>query len=294
MKKTIFLSVSCLLLTGFSGAVENTDKNDDLIMKAIVRSDNDFVTYNDKYSARENIPEIVSKKIQSVLEECRTDDIRYDKSKECKYIVFKVKYTDTISIYISKIYLEPSLRYYFIVYDSKASRITDKPPWINGEYMENKEKGFHPKVRLLEKPLISFSSFVLNNSKGTMVVKVRIHNGTFNSVIDYHYSIDAYMNLNNFLFIESKAIILGPDGNDCLIKRTFKDNIIVSTLKCENEEPKLMGSVRLEISANNVRIVSKEVNDKIYENSPLLVTITYIEEETFLNKGMRWSNSELQ
>ena len=55
-----------------------------------------------------------------------------------------------------------------------------------------------------------------------------------------------------------------------------------------------MGSVRLEISANNVRIVSKEVNDKIYENSPLLVTITYIEEETFLNKGMRWSNSELQ
>ena len=279
------LFISCIFLTGSSDAFENTEKNDDLTIRAIVRSDNDFATYNDKDSERENIPEIVSKKIRYLLEECRTDYYRYDKSSECKYIVFKVKYTDSISIYICKIYYQHSVRYYLLAYDSKTSRITDKSPHINGDHMENDEEGFRPEYRLLEKPLISFGLFDSNSSKGTVVIKQRIHNGTFNAVIDEYYSIDTYMNLNAFLYIESKVIVYG-DGW-CIINRRLKGDVIVSTEKCEDDEqPKLIGSVRLEISRNNVRVISTEVNDKRFENSPLLVTASGVKEETFLNKGL--------
>ena len=279
----LLIFVSYFLLTGFSSKVENKGKNDALTMKAIVRADNDFVTYSDEYSARENIPRIVSKKILSLLEECKGDDIRYDKSTECKHIVFKVKYTDSISIYIPKIYLDPTLRYYFIAYDSKTSRITAKPPYINGDNMENGEEGFRPEARLLKNPLIYFSPFDLKNSKGTMVVKERAHNGTaYNAVIENYYSIDTYMNLSNFLCIESKAIVF-VDGL-CRIYRTLKDDMIVSTMACENDEsPKLLGSVKLKISANSVQIVSTEVNDKRIENDKrFLVTASGIEEEAFL------------
>jgi hypothetical protein len=278
-----FLFISFLLLTGFSGVVKNENKSDDLTIKAIVRADNDFVTYNDEYSERESIPEIVSKKIRSILDECKTDYIRYDNSKECEYSIFRIKYTNIVSIYIAKVNLEPTIRYYLIAYDSKTSRITNKPPWIYGSYMENDEEGFVPESRLLEKPLIYFSRFDSKNSKGTVVIKKRAHNGTsYNAVIDNYYSIDAYMNLKNFLCIETKSF--ADVFGDCLINRTLKDNIIVSTMKCENDEqPKLLGSVRLEMSENNVQIVSTEVKDKRIENDKrFLVTASGVEEETFL------------
>lgn len=282
----LFLFVSCLLLTGFSDAFENTDKNDELTMKAIVRSDNDFATYNDKDSLRENIPEIVANKIRYLLKECRTDFYRYDKSSECDYIVFRVKYTKYISVYVSKIYYQHSVRYYLVAYDSKTSRITNKPPHINGDAMENDEEGFLPEARLLEKPLISFSPFDSNNCKGTVIIKQRMHNGTgYNAVIDEYYSIDAYMDLNAFLYIESKAVVYG--NGRCIVNRSLKDDVIVSTIKCEDDEqPKLMGKVRLEISENNVRIISIEVSDKMFENSPYLVTASGVKKETFLNKGL--------
>lgn len=78
--------------------------------KAIVRQDNDFTTDNDLSGTYEVIPDPAFNQISILLKNCMSENY-FEKDYECEIIVYKVKYSDTASIYIAKLDYEAPSRF---------------------------------------------------------------------------------------------------------------------------------------------------------------------------------------
>ncbi|PLK42096.1 hypothetical protein [Emticicia sp. TH156] len=236
--------------------------------KAIIRSQNDFVTYSDTVSLKEEIPPVVRSKMKSLIKGSDYSE---------NNLVFKVTYSSSVFIYIFKTYSFSIVRFYLIAYDAKNDRVSTISPSINGKWMENNEQGFS--TRLLYEPLIEFQDFD-NDNRNEIIIKERVHNGTFyNAVINNYFKLDKYLEFKKVFALESyyKTPI-----DDCIIRRTLKGRKVISELKCDSHDFSPVGEADLEFS-RNVRIKSKNSIDEKYKG--LLITGSGLNETVFINKG---------
>src|ERR1700753_4089415 len=79
-------------------------------IEAIVRPDNSFVSYNDHHGKTVPIPQIVREKIRSVFEKYSTDPVFAGH----KTVVFKVRYSGHVDLYIIKINPSSGITYKFL------------------------------------------------------------------------------------------------------------------------------------------------------------------------------------
>ena len=243
-------------------------------LKAIHRSDNSFVTYNDSLSIKVPIPLIVKNKIGGLLK-------NYESSSPPDYenlppVAFKINYSKNIDIYIVKLYSFTAISYYLIAFNNVSNSITKTLPSINGKWMENKEAGFMKGDHLLTDPLFYFQD-INHDGKKEIIIKERVHNGTaYNAVVNHIYSLDKQMNFNKIICIESRWIdpMNGPG-----INRSLHNNIITSEL-INNNKVTAIGKVKL---TGAQKVISEKCYQPEYEN--LLITGSGVNDEVFLRNG---------
>lgn len=246
-------------------------------IRAICRTDNSFVTYNDSLSPKENIPSIVISKIKDLYK--KTYIINPWRNENNNPVIFKVSYSRDIDIYIVKIYFFNGILYRLIAFNNVTKITTTISPIINGKWMENQERGFSKNIHFLENPLIYFQD-INHEGKKDIIVKERAHNGdVYNAEVDHVYSLDQKMNFNVLLCIESKYLYF---LNDCVINRSLKDDTIVSELVCHNNKPIIIGKVKIKPGIR-VKIVDRKVYQPEFQN--FLITGSGIKDETFLKRG---------
>lgn len=241
--------------------------------QAIIRADNDFVTYTDTISPRLPIPQLVNQKIDTLLE----------KNKKLKLIdIFEVKHDDNINVYLVKTKgVSKVLRYYLFAYHLNNKIITKEPPYVNGRWMENDEVGFHPSRRFLTPPLLYFEDINKDNHS-EIVIKIRVHNGTvYNALVHNFYQINNNMDISLIFAFESKQVDLMNHG--CLIEREISSNQINVKLNCPDKRPSLIGKAIINFKEGKFSVQKKEVFHKWYDE--LLITGSTTPENEFLNKG---------
>jgi hypothetical protein len=253
MKRLFFISI--LLFIGHNVTSQ--------VKQAIVRNDNDYVTYNDTYSQKEKLPSEVLKKFKSVSD--TIENVR-------ELLNYKVKVSDSIDAYIL-IVNSSNLRQAFIVFhNEKEHKTSSKFIGINLKWAFNNENGFD--VKLLAAPLIRIETL---NGKIFIYLKERTHNGNvYNAVVNKVYEItDDLVTTLKFCFEESALL---EDGSK--LNRILHDKEIVTYRIFRNQITKV-GSITL----NNTR---DSIVDRICSDSnfcELLFTSSGIKDEQFLKEG---------
>ncbi|TKG88129.1 hypothetical protein EYV94_27580 [Puteibacter caeruleilacunae] len=249
---------------------------DGIMFKAVIRDDNDFVTYNDTLSNNADLSKEILDEIQSFQK--RGEKILVQENLDIT-LIFKIRYTSRISVYVVKSESQNEIVYRLIAFDNKTKLYSKTTPIINGKWMENNEAGFNPKYKLLRKPLISFSD-IDGDDRNEILMKERVHNGSiYNAVICHYYSIDNFMNLKELICIESRYVC--PFEN-CIVNRSFKNDTIISEIRDGKEKLRIIGKVKITFS-DSVEMGRKFSYDEKYED--LLVTGSGISEELFLKEG---------
>lgn len=270
--KIAFLNFCFIAICQFSNGQNKTEiKN----LKAICRADNDFVTYNDTLSPKEPVPSAIKQIISKSYK-------KYNPALEPgtgSILAFKINYTRDIAIYVVKYISFDAICYQLIGYNTVSHLAAVKhPPIINGKWMDNREEGFDSSVHLLSGHMSYFKD-VDHDGKIDFIVKERVHNGTvYNGVIEHAYYIDAQMNLDQIICIETKFI---DPYNGCIINRVLKNNVLFVTTTC-NGETTLIGKVKLHINSDK-KIIYSKIYQKEYADA--LITGIRVNEEAFLKKG---------
>jgi hypothetical protein len=239
-------------------------------IEAIVRPDNSFVNYDDSSSKTVSVPKLVNDKIKTVYKKYKDDLF----SAGYKPLVFKVRYSANIDIYVLKVHAAPGVIYYkFLAFDHSLQKITVHPVSIYGTWMENNEEGFKTSYRLLSGPLIYFTD-------KQIVIKERMHNGTaHNAEDDHYYVLNDNLQFKQVLCIESKTI---DAMSDCLIRRTLQHDTLICTTTCNGAKSAIIGKVVLNFKPH-VHIKNKQaMNDKY---SDVLVSESGVNDEKFLQQG---------
>lgn len=267
-----FLS-SLFLSCGFDNRASKNALNIDNY-KAIVGKDNSFSTFttgNEKY---ENLPKFVNKVISDFL---------VGESDGYLDVIYKINYDEEIKILVLKAtYHSKTIRYYLFAYSEKSKKITLNPPYINGKWMENQEKGFSEENRLLTPPL-SFFEDIDNDGDFEVVIKERVHNGNvYNAVVNKYYEVNKDdMSLNMILAIESKYIYIMD--NKCIINRQFDNNRLLVYLSCNKSDSKKIGDIS--IMVKEARYSVENISSEVIKYESVLLTGSGVENEAFLNKG---------
>ncbi len=244
-------------------------------LRAIKRTDNSFVTYNDSTSVRVKVPLMVQKKINSFIARrslFKTHDLIRERP-----VIFEVRYDKSTSIYVVKYTFMFTIFYQFIGFDSKSSTITENPPAIIGTYMDNNEEGFEAGDHLISGKMIEFKD-VNNDGRLDVITQERVHNGTaYNAAVTHIYSFDKKMRFNTYLCIESKMIY---EPNNCVITRVLKNDTLVCNIACNNKAS-IIGTVKLDLKRK--KIIAKKVFQAEYKD--FLITGGGVKESDFLLNG---------
>jgi hypothetical protein len=267
--KWLLLSVALLQLQVLNAQSVNHPDKQPAAVKAIVRADNSFVTYDDSVSKTVTVPPKVGAKISAIYSHYKDDPF----SAGYKPLVFKVSYNSKIDIYVLKIHSAAGIAYQFLAYDHHSKNITARPIAIFGGFMENNEEGFKKEYRLLSGPCLYFSG-------KQIVIKERTHNGTFHNAEDDHfYVLNKHMQFRQVLCVESKTI---DATTGCLIHRELQNHTLLCTINCKGTKPKMIGEVSLALQPE-AHIKNKKVIDSAY--SDLLISESGINDNRFLNRG---------
>jgi len=146
MNKILFskcaLSISLIIFNVRINAGQNL--NSQSTLKAILRRDNSFVSYNDSLSKKQIIPTIVANKIAAIYKKHSKDPYA---DKNLNPIIFKVCYNDSVDIYVAKVYSVGSAVYKFLAFNHYSRQVGKYPISIYGGFMENSEGGFNQEYR---------------------------------------------------------------------------------------------------------------------------------------------------
>lgn len=260
----LFLS---LLLLDSCWSQSNRIKADDNSIKAIVRDDNDFVTYRDTLSKTTSIPKAVQLAVESIAKE---QDERFIDQ------IFQVENREGIDLFIIRMRQSESLFYHIVAYDKIKKIVSKGYVSINGKWMNNNEAGLS--LKLLTPPLIFFNDF---NSDGVkdIVIKERVHNGNmYNAAVWNYITIDSDMMIKKRLFIEARYMSI---IDECLIERTYDNSEIKINKVCGIQSSEI-GRVFLNIG-DSVSIIRQVLRAPEYEG--MLITGSGDNESKFLNFG---------
>ena len=248
----------------------------------IVRNDNNYVSYKDTISLREETPPYIKSKIELFVSNIELDTA-YDIEYQQDNIIFKVSYSENIDLYIVKNCLFANINYYFFCYNKIDNKLSDKPYRINGKWVENEESGFL--IKLLNTPLLVINNFA--DDKREIILKERVHNGnSYNAVISHYLEIDNKMNFKPLFFIEDTFLYVSPEKNiddTYIIQRLYDNGKVNCGLSINNQDFVDIGSFKI-----NYKL--KKVKNKVVLNPNFyyyIVTGSGVKENLFLKKGIR-------
>lgn len=221
----------------------------------ICRNDNTYVSYMDSTSPRINIQEIIQKELRNFFY-TDMDTLCFNDN-----LIFKIKYSENVDIYIVKCYFVDNILYYFFPYNKSVNYLDTNPYIIHGKWMENNEMGFWDQNKLISGSLVSFK----RNCDKIMILKERIHNGTsYNAVVD-HYMIVKKNKIKLLYNIESVSLYTDPlmsINQCCYVQRNEKDNLVTSILVCSDSNV-VIGKFNIDhYKLKNIEVKNKQY--KIY------------------------------
>ncbi len=294
------LSVTVLLLVFFSAlqfAKASVNDESSPTLKAIVPADNDITPGSSPDAGQEAVPAIVNDEINSIVyadfksvekNECGTEDCQL-KIEDMYGSVFRIKAPTGLDLYVfEEIGPMGWSNYYFIFYDAKSGKLTKKPAYIYGKWLD---MFFEDKnSSLLKRPFVSFTEIDGNES---IIIEDYGHNGTvYNAVIYRYFRINDDLSLTPILAFEERALwpleIDGSYRNTIVRKLQFtgKKSAEISTYLnlTKNEEPLYLGKITIEMTdKGQFKIVKKNYIDKKYEFA--LVTLSETDEQQFIIGG---------
>lgn len=222
---------------------------------AWAKQDNDFGTRTDCKDTIGNsiVPENLA---NYILESLRGDDVIHN--------VYQVTYSDTVSVYFVRMgYHKMSLPLWYKVYsyDHITNNFTKSPPYISGNWLENDEEYFNP--RIVKKPYCSFMD-ITGDSVPEIVVKKRTHMGTaFDTVEERYFRLTEEAELELILVVE--PIALEMMNVDCVIKRELHGHTIETYLDCPGEEREKLGTIELAYSEGTFNISDMQFTSHLTE-----------------------------
>lgn len=243
-------------------------------MMAIVRLDNDFVTYADTISPREKLPENIK---SYILTHLGTSGFNIN-------IVFKLTASKEIFLYVVKCAQQSQIRYYFFAYNHISKKLSPHPAFINGKWMDNNEEGFNKKFKLLKGKQLFFAN-VLTQNQIEFSIKERVHNGNvYNAVISKYYYLKENLELCRIICLES--ISYSPFDN-CSIERSItKGNCLQVESQCEGSR-KLIGKVYFKIADNNIAVEKKI--ELLHGYKEILITCSGEKDIYFFKNGYQFN-----
>jgi len=233
---------------------------------AIIRDDNDYVTYEDVQSLKEVTPPMMVKKIESIISNFKSD------LKVVHSYLYKINVDETIDIY--SLFVNYNFKHdcYLMAFNKLNATITEVPIILNMKWGFNNESGFNNK--LLKYPLIE----VKKSESGYIVfLKERVHDGNiYNAVITKIYSLNKELAFDLKFCYEEISLTL----NNQKIKRILDNNAI---LVFEEKDTSFEYLGRIEIDPKTKTIIKKECLSQ--EFCQILFTTSGKEDEYILKNG---------
>lgn len=219
-------------------------------------------------------PLVVKRKIKEIVANSMTlDSIRV------------IDYDENIDIYSVKIKNYTNVLIYLIAHDKINNIVTQTPPFINGKWMENDEKGFKSENQLLTGELIHIVDLEGDN-KPEIAIEERVHNGNiYNAVVSNFFAINkTTLELKLLLALENKYKYIFEDK--CMINRKIEGNCIVVEKKYDKSAPVLIGRIFLKIKNGQTKIVKKEIYESEYKE--IIVTGSGLKDKIFIKNGYKY------
>lgn len=233
------------------------------IDSTLVRPDNDYVTYYDSACLKEKTPAPIQKQFAKIVSSYEIIDDAY---------AYKINISNHIKSYILITHNFFSSYAYFFFYDAEEQSVNNQPIKINLKWAYNSEEGFS--FKLLTTPLMELTS---DNNGTFLILKERIHNGTFNAVVSKVYELKNDLSYRLKCCFESTSIVFME--NECTITRELKGDKIISYKKTQTGNIYL-GMIQLNREKNN--IVARECISNEYADYLLC---SFENEDVFFKQG---------
>lgn len=168
---------------------------------------------------------------------------------------------DTVGIYLVPMQ-DPVLKYY-LLFTTNGQQIISLNQ-LNGAWIDNDEKEFSENFRFLSGPLI-YQKDLSNDGKPELIIRDRVHNGTYNAAVKHLYSIRGldveYMGDLEYVLhlpISDEYIVRHWDTKKGLVEVYLKESLHASdSLK--------VGAFGMSIKNNQLQLSDLEVVEPTYE-----------------------------
>lgn len=244
------------------------------VHRAIVREDNDFSTkvYGDELLV--DLPLFVRESLCAFLDKEPKADV---------VTLYQIFYDKNIRLILLKLaYPSSAIRYFIFAVDVHDRKMTSSPPYVNGKWMENNERGLRCDEvgYLIDKPLLSFVD-IDRDGAAEIAVKERVHNGNmYDAVITKYFRLNKNdLSVELALAIESKYLFFFD--HKCVFYRYLEGEVISVWLDCTYDVPKEIGRIYLDKTDEGYIVSDVWCNEDRFRN--MLVTASGYEAEQFLN-----------
>jgi hypothetical protein len=234
---------------------------------SIVRDDNDYETFYENHSRREETPINVIKVFQKQIK-----SFSFVKNS----FVYKVKSARDVDAFVLIINSQLTKRAVILCYNNKTKKIASIPINVDLFWSFNDESGFD--FKMLSYPKIKF---VNSKDKILLHVKERVHNGnSYDAIVHKVYEVKKDFVIELQLCYEEVSRTFDNQN----IYRLLENDRIVSYIK-DGFSQKKIGEIQINLETFNI------INKQCFESEycDFLLTCSNQNEEVFFKKGYKIS-----